>query len=154
MDEYQKLTKALGNLKKYWRFYQKKSLNSRDTKNHSIFTRNFAVPYYETSNEIAWSLKLENWKKNDENFQKPEKCDFCQKKLLKFVIFKSWNLIFDNVKFFSNLSFNPWWGLIPPGTQTTWIMAINFKNYETNRKFFQKMLNSMMAKCWKPLHYH
>ena len=42
-----------------------------------------------------WSWK--KLKKNDENFQKPEKKRISsKKKMLKFVILKSWNLIHGN----------------------------------------------------------
>ena len=43
MDEYQKLTKTLGSLKKSHILSKKAKI--REAKNHSIVTRNYAVPY-------------------------------------------------------------------------------------------------------------
>ena len=68
------------------------------------------------------------------------------KKLLKFVIFKSWNLFHANKKFFSNLLSNSWWGFLAPGTQTTWIMTKNVEKYEKIARFVKKYLNSWWQK--------
>ena len=43
MDEYQKLTKTLGNLKKIADFKNAKMI--KNVENHSVVTRNYAVPY-------------------------------------------------------------------------------------------------------------
>ena len=61
----------LGKFKKKCRFYPKNN-KIPDIKNlkHSIDTRNYAAPYYQTLKEIPWPLNLEKLSKNDQNFQK------------------------------------------------------------------------------------
>ena len=39
---------------------------------HSFTSRNYAVNYYQTLEEVPWLLRLEKTK-NDKNFQKPKK---------------------------------------------------------------------------------
>ena len=48
-----------------------------NVKDHSIVTRNNAVPCYQTSKEIAWSLKLEKLKNIEKTWTK------CVKKIAK-----------------------------------------------------------------------
>ena len=46
MNEYQKLTKTLGNIKKNCRSYQKMlKFETLKSEKHSLVTRNYAVPY-------------------------------------------------------------------------------------------------------------
>ena len=96
IDEYQKLTKTLGNLKKMQILSKNDKIRDiKMLKTIPLLLETMQCPIKKPQKRLSGPWSWKNWKLT-KIFKNLKMQILSKKKSLKFVIFKSWNLFHDN----------------------------------------------------------